>query len=179
MLNEISQTEKGKYFRISFTPVEYLKKWTATKILRETSSKLVVTRGDGGEREGEMGTRGQLAGDRWKLDFWWWARYSIFRCWMVMLQTQNLHDVANQCWIEILSAHIISQLVSQWVACVSTEEPALPHTPRATHSEGATALGSHGMVVREHCCEFPVGNLRPCTRPQAHRSDPNKHEMPL
>lgn len=71
MLNEISQTEKGKYFRISFTPVEYFKKRTTTKILRETSSKLAVTRGDGGEREGETGTRGPLSGDRWKLGFWW------------------------------------------------------------------------------------------------------------
>ena len=39
--------------------------------LIETDNRLVVIRGEGGWREGEMGKRGQLYDDRWKLSFWW------------------------------------------------------------------------------------------------------------
>lgn len=44
----------------------------------------------------KMGKGGKGYGDKWKLEFWWWAHYRVYIYWIVMLYTWNLYDYANQ-----------------------------------------------------------------------------------
>lgn len=62
MLSEICQMAKHKYIGFKLY-VEYI--FLKNKLI-EADNRLVVTRGKGGWREGKMGKRGQLYGDRWK-----------------------------------------------------------------------------------------------------------------
>lgn len=93
MLSEISQMKKDKHCSRFASYVEYKTKpeqmnkikWNKDKPI-DTEKRLVVTRRKG-MREGEMGNEGQLYGDEWKLNFWWWVG-SVYRSWNIMLYTE-------------------------------------------------------------------------------------------
>ena len=57
----------------------------------DTENRVMVTTGENGE--GKMGEGEQLYGDRWKLNFWWWARCEVYRSRNIVLYTCNLYNV--------------------------------------------------------------------------------------
>lgn len=73
-LVEISQTEKAKYCMI-YSYVEDRTTTTNTQI-RRTDGWLPERNGVG---EGERGKGARVYGDRWKLDFRWGTRGSLYR----------------------------------------------------------------------------------------------------
>ena len=76
MLCEISQTGKDKCPMISLM-------WNTKNKHRDTEKTAAVTRGKGG----------QLHTDGWKLNLWWWAHYSVYRSWNILLYTWNWYKI--------------------------------------------------------------------------------------
>lgn len=42
-----------------------------------------------------------MNGDRWQLDFWWKAHFNVYRYRIIMLYTQDLYNVTNQCYLNL------------------------------------------------------------------------------
>ena len=112
---EMSQTEKETPddFSHLWNTKSKQNKWTNEKAKTNTwiqRTEECLLEGKGGVWNGKGGS---TVYDEWKVNFWWWAHYSVYRSRNIILLTWNLYNVIKQCYLN-QSVNPVSKIYICW-----------------------------------------------------------------